>query len=106
MICSCGHELQVGDWPFCESGHSRAPRHDAEWDDHTAVTVFRKPDGSYSYPMRADAPTPSGYERVTLRSMQALQRFEKQAGVRSHMAWFDEGSGRGHDDHYRGQRYD
>lgn len=70
----------------------------AQWSDKDAVVVYKKPDGSYSYPGRNDLPTPQGCERVVMRSLREVQQFEKTSGTRSEMAWFDKGSGRGFDD--------
>lgn len=68
--------------------------HAAEWDDRQAVVVYQKSDGTYSYPGRNNLPTPPGCERVTLRSLRAVEAFEKKAGVRSEIAWYDAGTGR------------
>lgn len=70
---------------------------DAQWSDRDAVVVFRKPDGTFSFPARNDIPTPPNCERVEMRSLREVERFEHQAGVRSEIAWFDKGSGRGFD---------
>jgi hypothetical protein len=64
--------------------------------DETAV-VFKKPDGTYSFPGRNDKPTPPGCERIEIRSDRDMARLEAAAGVRSEARWFDRGSGRGHD---------
>jgi len=75
-----------------------------EWDDASAVLVFRDKDGNVRYPGRVDAPCPSGFEPVRLRNLHAVEKFEREHNVRSEMAWFDKGSGRGHDDYYRGEK--
>lgn len=80
-------------------------RHNAEWSDQNAVVVFKQPDGKILYPGRNDRPTPKGCERVTLRSLRQVERFEKENNVRSEIAWFDRGTGRGFDDHFRGESY-
>lgn len=64
----------------------------AEW-----ATVFRKPDGSYKFPGRADVPTPEGCERITIKSDREMAQVEQAAGVRSERRWFDRGSGSGFD---------
>lgn len=69
-----------------------------QWSDKDAVVVFKKADGSISYPARNDLKTPKGCERVVMRSLREVEKFEKEAGVRSEMAWFDKGSGRSFDD--------
>jgi hypothetical protein len=65
----------------------------AGWSDRDAVVVFRKPDGSISYPGRNDAPTPKGCERVTMRSLREVERFEKDNGVRCEAMHFNNGNG-------------
>lgn len=77
-----------------------------QWDERDAVVVFRKPDGTYSYPAVNNKPTPQGCERIVMRSLREVEAFEKRANVRSEIAWYDRGSGRGHDDDFRGSRYD
>jgi len=39
-----------------------------------------------------------GYERVELPTLRAVETLEKEANVRSEVAWFDAGTARGHDD--------
>jgi hypothetical protein len=72
-------------------------RERTQWSDKDAVVVYRKPDGSIVYPGRNDSPTPAGMERVVMRDLRSVERFEREHGVRSEMAWFDRGSGRGFD---------
>jgi hypothetical protein len=73
------------------------------------VVVWRNPrTGNISYPGRNDAPMPEryrrlGYERVELPNLRSVERFERESaaaghGVRSEIAWYDKGSGRGFDD--------
>lgn len=75
----------------------RSRYRNAQWSDKDAVVVFRDAQGKYRYPATNTAATPKGYERVELRSLREVETFERHAGVRSEMAWFDKGSGRGHD---------
>lgn len=105
--CSeCGHPLNYGDWPFCgKNGHEPARTRNAEWTDADAVVVFRKPDGSISYPGRNDKPTPPGCERVVMKSLRAVEKFERENGVRNEAMWFDR-NGRGFDTHFKGERLD
>ena len=69
----------------------------AQWSDRDSITVFRKPDGTFSYPMRNDVKTPPNCERVSIRSLPELRAFERQAGVTSHIANYDS-TGRSIDD--------
>lgn len=41
------------------------------------VVVHRAKDGTYRYPGSADAPVPSGYERIELRTLAEVDRFTK-----------------------------
>jgi hypothetical protein len=75
----------------------REARQNTQWSEAEAVVVFRKPDGSYSYPARNDKPTPEGCERLVMRSLREVEAHERRAGVRSEIAHFDAGSGNGHD---------
>ena len=75
----------------------RHPRDNTQWDEKDAVVVFRKPDGSYSYPARNDKATPPGCQRIVMRSLREVERHEREAGVRSEIAHFDRGSGNGFD---------
>lgn len=93
----CGKEM--------ETVYKVRKKPNVQWSDKDAVLIFKKPDGSYSYPGRNDKATPTGYERIYLRSLREVEAHEKKANVRSEVAWFDKGTGRGHDDKYRGERY-
>ncbi len=46
------------------------------------VVVFRKADGTYRFPGRADERTPRGCVRVELKDIQAVRKFEKQENQR------------------------
>ncbi len=77
----------------------------AQWGDKDCVVVFRDPQtGKLKYPPRNDRPTPKGYERVEMRSLREVERFEKDNHVLSEMAWYDKGTSRGHDDTYFGEK--
>lgn len=79
-------------------------RHNAQWDDATAVLVHVDPrTGDVRYPGTHDAKLKKGYERVYLRSLRDVERFESQHNVRSEMAWFDKGSGTSRLDDYIGK---
>lgn len=115
---SCGFQIRdkffmevpdVHPCPQCGAAMDRAwyvlRRERTQWDDASAVVVFRDREGKIRYPGRNDVPTPADCERVVMRSLREVESFEKQHGVRSEMAWYDKGSGRGFDDTYRGQDY-
>ena len=61
----------------------------SQWSDRDAVVVFRDPNGKIRYPMRNDAPTPPGYERVEMRSLAEVNRFEREHGVVNECMHFD-----------------
>jgi len=65
----------------------------AQWSDRDAVVVFRKPDGSISYPGRNDVRTPPGCERVMMRSLQEVNRFERDNKVCCEAMHFNSGNG-------------
>lgn len=48
--------------------------------------------------------TPIGCEKIEIRSLSALRRFEKANNVVSHMGNYDR-NGRGLDDHFKGERF-
>ena|SRR2546426_12208469 len=73
------------------------------------VVLWRNPrTGRVAYPGRNNTPMPEryrklGYERVELPNLRSVERFENEShaaghGVRSEIAWFDAGTGRGFDD--------
>ena len=75
----------------------RSSQRETVWDRSEWATVFKASDGKYRFPGRADAPTPAGYARITIKSDADMARVEHEAGVRSERRWFDRGSGNGHD---------
>ena len=82
----------------------RTRQRPGDWDDASAVLVFQNQAGDIRYPGQNTARCPDGYEPVRLRSLRAVESFEREHGVRSEMAWFDKGSGRGHDDYVGGKK--
>lgn len=67
------------------------------WDTPEIAVVHRNDDtGAYRFPMRADAPCPSGFSKVEIRSDAAMARVEREANVLSEKRWFDR-NGRGHE---------
>lgn len=87
---SCGESLSLGSWPFCASranptGHT--PVHELNAQRFDPVVVFRKPDGSFSFPGRADAPVPHGCERIELKTTREVRGFERSQAGRDYAAW-------------------
>lgn len=94
---ACGGEIEQIWW-------RRTPK-DAQWDDATAVLIHvNSQTGEVSYPGRTDAQPRAGFESHRLRSLREVENFERAHNVRSEMAWFDQGSGRGHDDYVGSQK--
>lgn len=96
----------------CKKCHSLAEQvwwntrsHDAEWSDKDAVVVFRKPDGTYSFPAINSKPTPPGWERIVAKSERQVADIERMTGTLNQDRWYDHGTGRGFDDDFRGKRY-
>lgn len=77
----------------------------AQLAEKDAIVVFRAADGRLRYPGRNDSVTPKGYERVELRTRAAVDQFCRANNVRHEATDFDKGSGRGHDDTFRDERY-
>ncbi len=65
----------------------------AAWSDKDAVVVFRKPDGSISYPGQNNGQTPAGCERIVMRSLREVERFEKEHNVRCEAMHYNSGNG-------------
>lgn len=114
---SCGHQIRdkfvmevpdVYPCPQCNTPMDRAwyllRGRAAQWSDADSVVVYKDADGKIRYPPRNDQPTPTGYERVTLRSLQEVDRFERQHHVVNEAMHYDR-NGRGMDDTFRGKDY-
>ena len=68
-----------------------------------AVVYTNPATGETVYPGQNNLDMPvrykrQGFERRELNSLREIEKFEKEAGVRSEVAWFDRGTGRGHED--------
>jgi hypothetical protein len=82
-VCGqCGRELQIGDWPMCDSpgGHgSTRPEWAQRFDP---IVVHRSADGQYRFPGSVGAPVPVGFEKVELRTRGEVERVLKAADAR------------------------
>ena len=86
MICEkCKREVHVGDWPHCPHESTR-PEYAQRF---SPIVYFRSPDGKTRFPMRADAKTPKGYERVELTNRRQVERFEKEMNQRERAEYQD-----------------
>jgi len=105
--CSCGREdldalANVEDIRACPSCGAAMEQiwwarraQNAQWDDSVSVLVHVDPKtGDVRYPGRHDATVKPGYERVYLRSLQDVNRFERQHNVANERMHFDR-NGRG-----------
>lgn len=114
LFCECGRREvdvlcspeEIIECPDCHKGMQQdwlpRVRRDAQWDDRTAVMVHvNAATGQVSYPGRHDAKLRPGYERVYLRSLDAVNRFERDHKVAVHAMHYDN-NGRAIDDHVPG----
>ncbi len=99
-VCPDCHGTMVEDW-------LPRTRHDAQWSDRDAVMVHVTHDPSVPADCRVryvgshDARLKPGYERVYLRSLREVDKFEREHHVMNHRMHYDQ-NGRGIDDSYRG----
>ena len=75
----------------------RTTRQRTEWDEKDAVVVFKKPDGSYSFPAINTKQCPEGWEKIVARSDHEVAAIERASNTLNESRWFDRGSGNGHD---------
>ena len=79
MTCpDCNQELQIGDWPYCPHGSTR-PEYALRFDP---IVVHQAADGSYRFPMAADAPVPPGYQKVELTTRRQVEALEHSVNAR------------------------
>lgn len=70
--------MRVGDWPYCPHGSV----HERGYIRDPIVVFVRAADGNVRVPGRNDVPTPEGYVRHELNTLQEAQRFERDFGNR------------------------
>lgn len=76
--CSvCGKKLKIGDWPFCDGLKHESTRPERA-QRFKPIVVFKKSDGSYSFPASDAAPTPEGYQRVEISTRRQAERLERE----------------------------
>jgi hypothetical protein len=96
--------------PLPADWHEPRPgtRRYAQWDDNTSVVVDISHDPSVPTDVRIryvgshQAKIKPGYERVYLRSLQEVNKFEREHGVANHVMHFDR-NGRALDDKHFGK---
>jgi hypothetical protein len=75
MTCKdCGHELQIGDYPYCPHG-SIYSEHAQRF---APIVVHRTADGVYSFPASVDAVVRGGYDKVEIRTLREADRITRE----------------------------
>lgn len=93
--CNCGQRMEIK-W-------TRTEQRGLAWHPLDTVLVYENPaTGEVCYPGRNDKGMPEryrkeGYQPRQLRSLREVEQFEREHSVRSEVAWFDKGTGRGFD---------
>lgn len=73
--CSeCGKWVGVGDWPYCPHESTRPERAQR----FKPIVVFKRTDGTYSFPANSSAPTPDGYQRVEISTRRQAEKLERE----------------------------
>jgi len=90
----CGGEIEI---------LYRARTRNAQWHERDKCVVYRERSGKIRYPGRNDQPTPSDCERVEIRSLADMTRFERDYNVTNEAMHYDKGTGRGFES---GDRHD
>jgi len=85
-----------------ERGNGARTRN-AQWHERDKCVVYRERSGKIRYPGRNDQPTPSDCERVEIRSLADMTRFERDYNVTNEAMHYDKGTGRGFES---GDRHD
>ena len=116
FTCTCGHEIlnayadeaDTRTCPRCASAMTQrwwgSSRTYAQWSDAEAVMVHINPStGEVMYPADHRTRLREGYERVYLRSLPEVNKFEREHHVVNHVMHYDS-NGRALDDTYRGTK--
>lgn len=82
-VCKeCGHEFQIGDYPFCKNGEGHQSIFPENASRFPEIVVHKDlATGEYSYPASAREPVPAGYAPVVIRNMREYERFSRDAGA-------------------------
>lgn len=76
LCASCGHELEIGDYPFCPHGsiyEGNAQRFDP-------IILHKSASGEYSFPGSSSDPVPAGYEKIEITNMRQADKYVKEIG--------------------------
>lgn len=80
-ICKdCGQEIHHGDYPFCP--HESTLSLNAQ--RFSPVVIFRNADGHVRLPGSTDIAPPAGFERVELKTVHEVRKFEREMNQREH----------------------
>jgi hypothetical protein len=74
----CNSWLEVGDWPYCGAHTSTRPERAQRF---RPIVVFKRTDGTYSFPASDTAITPSGYERIEISTRRQAERLTKDVNL-------------------------
>ena len=75
----CKTWLEVGDWPYCGAHASTRPERAQRF---APIVVFKRTDGTYSFPANSSAPTPDGYQRIEITTRRQAERLTKDVNLR------------------------
>jgi hypothetical protein len=75
MRCElCDRVVQIGDFPFCPHESTRSERAQR----FKPIVVFKRTDGTYSFPASGDVPTPNNSQRVEITTRRQAERLERE----------------------------
>jgi hypothetical protein len=78
MKCDlCGKRLQIGDWGFCPHESTRPERAQR----FKPIVVFKRADGSYSFPASGDAKTPANHQRIEITTRRQAERLTNDVNL-------------------------
>lgn len=81
-ICpKCGAELELGDWPYCEAPGGHGSIHRMRVQGFDPVVIHRDAQGNIRYPAHSEAPVPAGFQKVELRTVAEVRRFESEVNM-------------------------
>jgi|SRR6185369_1348472 len=99
-ICEkCGNPFPMGGWFACpDHGYPYGRQGGTVHTSERAVVWEHPGTGKISYPPANNIEMPErlkalGYERRELPTLKSIEKFEKEQGVRSEIAWHDKGTG-------------
>jgi hypothetical protein len=70
---ACGHEIELGEFPFCP--HGRLREANARRFDSIVIWQANRDPDQYSFPGQADEPCPEGYHAVELSDLHSADKF-------------------------------